>query len=359
MDSFTNTINFDVDQNEPVNIYHRHLVRNVLNSDDVVRDFIKSQDKVSQDTIDGLFGLHNQIKNKRIMIVIGKNIVKSTLTNLRNAVVNNDVSSETGIKSKVMNCLKPILTHIHPEHINVELSDDERIALVNDIIKKKNSNKSNNIYVIVASNIVMSLVSSNITSLLGALDGKKETTTLLTNPEFDDLYNKIKPATPKRTYDDIEDNVSVCSSKKMKTLNLDNLFDNENVPENDNESVVSDHSIAIDEDLEIHSEDNGTSNIFTEGIEDIHSDIEDDGDGDVDAMNMMNVFTKQIHNNDEDDIIENVENEKDKSLFENEVNESIVEDTSTTISKLLENYNVKVVKKNKKVNDYNVDMTYT
>ncbi|AII15887.1 hypothetical protein PmNV_099 [Penaeus monodon nudivirus] len=411
-----------IGKNESVEIYQRHLIKQLLNSDEVLRDYIKTQDTISKETIGDLYGLYNTIKSKKMMIVVGKNVVKSLLITTKSSMMETDLSNVSGIKGKLIKNVKPFLTFIHPENITPELASDEYVALVNSVV---NSNKkgSTNVYIVVAHNILMSLVSSNLTTLLSSLtnNGNGEGSSKLTEDEFSSLYNKIDVGKRKRDHESDNNDDDDGSESKRSKEDLDDIsivtpiysfedllnrepsepYNDEDIKETNNiieepkeveiSDAISNTSPEVDdddkEDQKILDDDlflifKKSSEVINENI--TKTDNNNDDDEDLSAIVPKNNPEEETRNNEEleREGIENLFkslNEEDKDEEDEEEcenNNGLIYDTNENqemetsdiseanrlkIDRMLMEYkkNAKSINSNKKLNKYKVDLSFT
>ncbi|UOT91848.1 GbNV_gp67-like protein [Aratus pisonii nudivirus] len=153
-------------ENETRLLYEWYLFKQVVRKDPVMLKYIEENKNVSCDVMHKLYNLYNILKNKRVILEIGKSVVKGVLINTKKIVLNHDSESKNSIVKKVMTGVKPIFNFIDPENIEVRLTDDENLALIHHLTKNKDKAKTSNVYAIIGTNMLMSLVSSNLSSLL-------------------------------------------------------------------------------------------------------------------------------------------------------------------------------------------------
>ncbi|UVT30884.1 GbNV-gb67-like [Penaeus vannamei nudivirus] len=181
-------------KNESFEVYQKHLLRKLLNSDEVIRKYIKDQEIVSQSMVNDLYGLYSKIKTQKMLIMIGKSVVKSVIINVKDGMMSLDLKNAS-LKNKTLGMVRSFMGVLHPENISSELTDDEYVTLVGNIIAKNKTQGPSNIYILIATNMIMSMVSTNLDGVLASLAGNKNyNDESLTDDEFSNLYNKIKVA---------------------------------------------------------------------------------------------------------------------------------------------------------------------
>lgn len=210
-------------QNETTEVYQWYLFKQIIAKDPVMVKYMEDNETVKPEMIEKLHNFYNMLKNKRLVVEIGKSVVRGVLINTKKVVLNHSTTEEekTSIISKIMKSVKPIFNFIEPENIEARLTDDENLALITDMIKNKKEGKEMSLYMLIGTNMLMSLVSSNISNLIGE-NTSNLFGTISKNVEDEEyvsnLYNKLSKS------DDQEDPMS--SPVIPGTLNL---HTNENV----------------------------------------------------------------------------------------------------------------------------------
>ncbi|UBZ25678.1 GbNV_gp67-like protein [Carcinus maenas nudivirus] len=184
------------ESNESFLIYQKYLFSQVVKKDSVIREYLKSNENISPETIQKLYDFYNSIKNKKLVLEIGKGVVRGVLINTKKVICDSEVSvkdkENQSIVSKLSHVVKPIFKFIEPENITIKLTEDEYLALINDLMSKKKSGKQTNLYILIGSNMLMSLISSNIKNLLdnqGSEEVEEEDS--ISNEHLSNIYNKL------------------------------------------------------------------------------------------------------------------------------------------------------------------------
>ncbi|QBB28693.1 hypothetical protein HgNV_088 [Homarus gammarus nudivirus] len=206
--------------NESVQVYQKYLFKQVIAQDPVMLEYIKNEEHVTQEKIEKLYNFYNSIKNKRTMLEIGKGVVRCVFITTKNIVCESDNDKQTTV-GKLINSTKPIFKFIEPENISTKLTNDENLALINNLIKRETVGKEANIYMLIGTNMLMSMISSNIK---GLFDGELSSAKVLSDLDVSNLYSKIVTnngtttnPTPKRQYSDNEsDNAFSYTNKRAR-----------------------------------------------------------------------------------------------------------------------------------------------
>ncbi|UHB41832.1 hypothetical protein MrNuV_ORF109 [Macrobrachium rosenbergii nudivirus] len=181
--------------------YQRFLFKQIASKNPVILDYIEHNENVTPEKIEQLHNFHNSLKNRKMLIQIGKSLVKSVLINMKQSIMSTKIQTtpdaSISVKTfipKVLNTLRPILQFIEPENISVELDDNEYLALVEHIKLKNSKGGPPNLYILIATNMLTSLISSQISTFIKnneiaileqTVTDKDKTSNLI------DIYNKI------------------------------------------------------------------------------------------------------------------------------------------------------------------------
>lgn len=167
---------------EDVKVYRKHALLNYVRKDKVAREYLKNTlpNQLDEDVLERFYRVHQALNSKLIMIKLGKGIVKQSCM---------------FAKSKFEQKLS-FLKYITPENIAVDVTDEEYIALIQQI----NSTKSqgSNLYLIVGKNIIVGLLNINLDHFNSALGGETITEEQLAELTKNISYND-KPVMPNVT----------------------------------------------------------------------------------------------------------------------------------------------------------------
>lgn len=182
----------DINTNQSNDAYTKQLFKQMVSADPIIFNYMVENTETNTKTFEELCRTHSHIKMREMFIEVGKTVVKNVLVNTKSAVVNMpaEIKNSKTIQGKILKGVTPLFRFIEPENISTRLSDDEKLILLNDI-KNKKAKGNTNLYVVIGTNILMSLVSTNISQLFNDDDTNK-TKDIITTTNFDDLYSKVK-----------------------------------------------------------------------------------------------------------------------------------------------------------------------
>lgn len=186
--------------NQTAKEYTNYMFKSCLKEDPVMFRYLKENESVSSEKLESFHNFFTKLKNRKMVVEIVKSFIKNTLCNLKNTVLaerqrNGDEEQRSKMMIKFQGLMIPVFQFIQPENIDVHLSEDEYIALINDMSKKNKEYKPVNLYVLIATNMCMNLVSSNLKTLLGnKLTDNGDIlapTDNLSDEAIDELYKKV------------------------------------------------------------------------------------------------------------------------------------------------------------------------
>lgn len=185
--------------NQTAQEYSQYVFKTCLKNDSVMLQYLKENENVTASKLESFHNFFNVLKNKKALMEVGKCVIKSVMCNTKKVVIGNPVNNEgRSMVDKIFNVLRPVFKYIEPENIETKLSEDEYLALINDMVKKNKEYKSVNVYVVIGTNMLMSLVSSNLVDLLNGgkdiFEGFKKKSNAgedISNEMIDQLYRKV------------------------------------------------------------------------------------------------------------------------------------------------------------------------
>lgn len=266
---------------EDVKLYRKHALLNYIRKDKVATEYLKTTppNQLDEEVLERFYRVHQALNSKLIMIKLGKGIVKQSCL---------------FAKSKFEQKLS-FLKYITPENINVDVTDEEYLALIQQINSSKT--QGSNLYLIVGKNIIIGLLNINLDHFNNALGGEtiteeqlRELTKHLSGDNKTNTSSIPVPETPppvpetsfgqqfskKRTLDINEmENVNVEPKLKLQKLDVDESsdFEESQFNVNFNEDLISE----IDPEItnEMTTSNNITSNTSTLNTSDLDSNFND------------------------------------------------------------------------------------
>ncbi len=201
--------------NQTANEYSQYVFKSCLKNDTVMLRYLQENDNVTAEKLESFHNFFNVLKNKRALIEIGKCVIKSVMCNTKKAVLN--VTARDESRSKLVNrifaIVHPVFTFIEPENIETKLTEDEYLALISDMVKKDKKHKSVNLYVVIGTNMLMSLVSNNLAGLISSASNKDGT--------FLNTFSAANISKPPEISDEAIDNLY----KKVITTTNDDIVE--------------------------------------------------------------------------------------------------------------------------------------
>ncbi|UVX94949.1 hypothetical protein CsNV_089 [Callinectes sapidus nudivirus] len=174
--------------NQPAHVYQRYLFKQVVSNDPVILSFMQDHDgKVDSELLDKIYSIYNTNKNKKVLIELGKGVFKGVMINLKKHICESK-SNDKKVSNKIVEVVKPIFQFLEPENINITLTDDENFALITNTIKSNKTGETQNVYFLIATNMLMSMVTSNIKNLMDSQTKDKE---VVSNEIISNLYNNL------------------------------------------------------------------------------------------------------------------------------------------------------------------------
>lgn len=151
------------------NVYFNAVIRSVFANDAVLNKNLDQYMKLDTNQIMNLYRTSSQIKQKGKHITTVKAIMKNVLTYVK----------EKFIKKF------PLLTYIDPKNINIDLENDEVIALMENV---ELNNKKRNVWVTMTMNMFNSMISNGFDDLLSSINMNK----VIQHVNFDDIKEKVE-----------------------------------------------------------------------------------------------------------------------------------------------------------------------
>lgn len=294
-------------KNETTKVYQWYLFKQIISKDVVMMKYLEENENVKPEMIEELYNFYNAIKNRKLIIEIGKSVIRGVLINTKKAICSEN-KNDGKIITKLTNVIKPLFSFIEPENIQVKLTDDENLALINNIVKNNENAKDVNLYVLIGTNMIMSLVSSNLANVF-----QQSENFFNQNKTSDEYLNKL--------YKKLEKN------DEIKESNDHDIFQNNtNTSFYDQDNIENINNIS-DDDI----------------LYDTKENIYENKENDVENIDNSEIYTEDVKNyenvTNETVVTETYVNELDKSnhsteIISNTVSEEIVKSKDVDLFKL-------------------------
>lgn len=140
---------------DDLKLYRQHALMNFLRKDKVASEYIKNNGEINEDMLQKFYRVHQVLQSKIIMIKLGKGMVKQSFM---------------FAKSKFEQKLS-FLKFITPENISIDVNEEEYLALINQV--KEQAGGTNNLYFIIAKNIIVGLMNIDLEHFSKSLNGEE------------------------------------------------------------------------------------------------------------------------------------------------------------------------------------------
>nr|WOZ57670.1 hypothetical protein MmNV_77 [Menippe mercenaria nudivirus] len=349
--------------NDTISAYNEYIFKQHLKHDPVLYNYVKSQSEFTQDNLNAFRNFSMSLKKKKALLQIGKSVIKSILCNTKNSIIDITKNHDnTKLAGKLSSVISPIFKFIEPENIETKLTDDEYLALINDMVKKEIDYKTSNVYMVIITNMLMSVVTSNLTMIFDvnniAEHGLADKVVDISDDNVDKLYEKVVNKVVVDVEEDekspdpiesecntlLEDETLLTSSlptKKRKKPNMQKpkrcrkklTFENDEYEAMSDEDLYSDEIMQPEEEIVSGEEEEKGGEEEKESAE---LQVINVADNTKELFDMSTLFTKEFEMNIPEKDVENVV-EEENSVHEEElepepeVNEESENETSDVL----------------------------